>query len=144
MEGLEGLSTTEQAWLHPLDHHRKQDPGFYETGMLEGECHGQVQCYPLKTTWLQRLGNAGQQGERGRLKVKRAGTLFTKPDWWEIANLSLCGPSLGPLWRTAVTMCGPLLPNPGKSWGTFFPGSYRSGVPNLWDLLPWWSEVELM
>ena len=36
MEGLEGLSTTEQAWLHPLDHHRKQDPGFYETGTLEG------------------------------------------------------------------------------------------------------------
>ena len=53
MEGLEGLSTTEQAWLHPLDHHRKQDPGFYETSRLRecwrGECHCQVQCYPLKT-----------------------------------------------------------------------------------------------
>ena len=33
-------------------------------------------------------------------------------------------------------MCGPRLPQPRGVMGNISPGSYRSGVPNLWDLLP--------
>ena len=33
-------------------------------------------------------------------------------------------------------MCGPRLPPPREVLGNIFPGSYRSGVPNLGDLLP--------
>ena len=106
-----------------------------------GECHGHVQCYPLKTRDCKDWEMLASKERERSLEGKEAeNTIYQTRLVRETANLSLCGPSPRTTMKDSRDlnwfMCGPRLPPPREVLGNIFPGSYRSGVPNLWDLLP--------